>query len=199
LNRNRLILGSILLGIVLVCIIAGVAAFRFLSNRKQSTPRSHVVPLGYCSANDIKPCIVSFSLDANNQMLVNLLVPSGYADFYLTISSDSEENKYECQKLPDFPTNVACTGKQMYPGPQLHFVLISTLTGQTFAIGDFAIIGLMLPSPVAEGTEAPTEVAGATEAPTTVAETIVTPTAFSSGHVTPTPTTSSYPNPTSYP
>jgi hypothetical protein len=196
LNRNRLIiLGSILLGVVLICIIAGVAAFRFLSNRKASSARSHIVPLGYCNASDIKPCIVSFSLDADNQMLVNILIPSGYSDFYLTISSDSEQNKYECQKLQDFPNNVSCTGKQMYPGPQLHFTLISTLTGQTFAKGDFSIIGLMLPSPVAEATEPP----AATEAPTAVAGTIETPTAFSLGLPTPSPTArptaSSYPNP----
>src|SRR5262249_437652 len=142
LNRNRLVLlASILLGVALALIMVVVGVFRSLSNRQASSPRSHIVPLGYCHASDIKPCIVSFSLDPENQMLVNILIPSGYADFYLMISNDSEENKYECQKLQDFPNNVSCMGKQLYPGPQLHFALISTLTGQTFAKGDFAIIG----------------------------------------------------------
>jgi hypothetical protein len=200
LSRNRLIIaGSILLGVVLIGIIALVGIFRFLSNRKASNPRSHLVPLGYCNASDIKPCIVSFSVDADSQMLVNILIPAGYADFYLTIRSDSTENKYECEKLQDFPNNVTCTGPQMYPGPQLHFALISTLTGQTFAQGDFAIIGLMLPSPVAEATEPP----AATEVPTEAAVLLETPTALSFDLRTPSPTlrptASSYPNPSYYP
>lgn len=194
-NRNRWIIASILLGIVLVCIFAVVGISRLLSNNKASSSRSHIVLLGYCTASDIKPCIVSFSVDADNQMLVNILVPSGYADFYLTISSDSAENKYQCEKLQDFPNNVTCTGPQMVPGPQLHFTLISTLTGQTFAKGDFAIIGLMLPSPVAKSTEAP----AATEAPTEVAGSFKTPTALSFDQPTPRPTASSYPNPSYYP
>lgn len=201
-SRNRLILlGSILLGVVLISIIALVGIFRFLSNRQAGNARSHIVPLGYCTASDIKPCIVSFSVDSDNQMLVNILIPAGYSDFYLTISSDSAENKYECERLPDFPNNVTCTGAQMYPGPQLHFLLISTLTGQTFAKGDFAIIGLMLPSPVAEGTEPP----AATEAPIEAAVLLETPTALSFELPTPSPaptlqpTASSYPNPSYYP
>ena len=200
-SRNRLmIIGSILLGVVLISIIALIGIFRLLNNRQASNPRSHIVPLGYCTASDIKPCIVSFSVDSDNQMLVNILIPAGYSDFYLTISSDNGENKYECEKLQDFPNNVTCTGAQMYLGPQLHFTLISTLTGQTFAKGDFAIIGLMLPSPVAESTEAP-----ATEAPTEAAVILETPTALSFDLPTPRPTVtarptaSSYPNPSYYP
>jgi hypothetical protein len=188
-----LIIGGIVLGIVIL-ILAVLGLFRLRDSPKQQvSPRSHIVKLGYCNPGGVKPCLVSFSLDAENRMLVNLLIPAGYADFYMTISGESEENQYECKKLEEFPTHVTCTGKPMYPGAKLHFTLISTATGQTFAKGDFTMIGLLLPTTVAESTETPvtTETVEPTASPTSFL--LVLPTR------TPPATPSSYPNPSYYP
>jgi len=169
--------------------------------RKNHQPQAHqrqlISSLAYCDSNDAKPCIVSFSVDADGNMLVSLLIPdSSYPDFYLTISTDNGLNKYKCQRVKNFPTNVTCTGTEMYPGTALKFTLISIKDDIVLAEGTFAIIGLLLPNPDAETTATLT-----TESPTPILLEILTPLAIQPFSRIPTPTelTPSYPNPTSYP
>lgn len=93
-------------------------------------------------------------------MLVNILVPaSNFPDFYLTISTEAEEFRYDCEKVEDVPTQVGCIGKEMFPGALLHFTLVSVEDERVLAEGQFAIIGLLLSTQVAgalELTPAPT-------------------------------------------
>lgn len=192
-NRNRLIAGLAVLAVLIILVIVGLG-FRLarLKNPPQASKRALVSELTYCNSNDNRPCIVSFSLDADNTMLVNILTPdSPYPDFYLKISNAYEEHKYECQPVEGFPTNVYCTGMEMYPGTVLHFVIISSDAERVLAEGSFAIIGLLLATPGVEVTETAlaTEVSG-TAGPTEF------PTPILLG--SPTPTRPSYPNP-SYP
>jgi len=190
-NRKRLIAGISILAILVI------AAVGFLFARsKNSQPQAHrrlpVSNLGYCGSNNSKPCIVSFSLDADGNMLVNLLTPkSSYPAFYLTISNVNIENRYECLKVKGFPTNVYCTGRQMDPGEALQFNIISTKDDIVLAEGNFAIIGLLLATPNTELTA--TDSPSATE-PLIILE-ILTPVAT---ELTPSYPNSSYPNP-SYP
>jgi len=198
-NRKRLIIG-IVIALALVCItlsIVGVSWWRKYHQPK-AYQRTLVSRLVYCSSDNLKPCIESFSIDADGNMLVNLLVPdSSYPDFYLTISDASTTNRYECQQVKDFPTNIYCTGMEMYPGATLQFTLIALKDDNVLAEGKFAIIGLQLPNPQEEFTATPslTEAPAMTEAP------IETPTPFIIEIFTPLPnasSTPSYPNP-SYP
>jgi hypothetical protein len=186
-NRNRFIAGLAVLAVLIILVIVGLG-FRLtrLKNPPQASKRALVSELTYCNSNDNKPCIVSFSLDADNHMLVNILTPDpSYPDFYLKISNAYEEHKYECQPVEGFPTNIYCTGTEMYPGSVLHFVIISSDDERVLAEGSFAIIGLLLATPGVEvtGTALATE---ATKFPTPILLEI------------PTPTHPSYPNP-SYP
>jgi len=58
-----------------------------------------VSELGYCNASDAKPCVVSFSVDAQNNMLINLITPRAtYPEFYITITSTSAEHRYESHR-----------------------------------------------------------------------------------------------------
>ena len=193
-NRKKMIVGiSIAVGLVALLIAGVVYLLVRLKNQPQARQRTLISELVYCNSHDLRPCIVSFSVDADGNMLVNLLIPaSNYPDFYLTISDGDVVSRYECQQVDDFPTNVYCTGVEMNLGEPLQFNIIA-LEGETIlAEGNFAIIGLLLPNPAEEAT--------------TTALVTESPTPFLLDFPTPSPTlrvtatrTPSYPNPTSYP
>ena len=124
-------------------------------------------------------------------MLVDILVPSSaFPDFYLTIRKEGKEYRYECEKAEDFPTDVYCTGQEIFPGELLQFTLISNEDERVLAEGQFAIIGLLLSTPIAEAFEPAPPTAPPAEFPTPIFLEVLTPTAS-----TPTTPTPSYPNP----
>ena len=192
-NRSRLILAGVGLFVVLVIILAGVGIWRLRNAPSSANQKTLILKLGYCSSEDIKPCIVSFSQDGNGNMLVNVLVPSSsFPNFYLIINREVEEHHYECEKVKGVPNNFTCIGREMFPGEPLQFILVSTKDNTVLAEGSFAILGLMLATPEAEttGLAANLETAQPTESSTPFLLEILTP--------VPTPTDSFYPNP-SYP
>ena len=196
-NQKKWVVG---LAILIVLAIVGVVVFGIRLWRKNHAPQAHqrqlIANQAYCDSNDIKPCVESFSVDADNNMLVSLLIPdSSYPNFYLTIGTDNLVNNYKCEPVKSFPTHITCTGVQMYPGAPLQFTLISLEDDTVLAEGKFAIIGLLLPNPDS-ATETPlvTETIGPTETPTPISIEILTPLPSLS-----TQATLSYPNPTSYP
>ena len=193
-NRKKMIVGIAVAVVLVVLVIAGGGyLLSRLKNQPQAQQRVLIAELVYCNSHDLRPCIVSFSVDGDGNMLVNLLIPaSTYPDFYLTISNGVVENRYECQQMEDFPTNVYCTGVEMPPGEPLQFNIIALEDETILAEGNFAIIGLLLPNPAEEAT--------------TTALVTESPTPFLLDFPTPSPTlrvtatrTPSYPNPTSYP
>ena len=187
-NRNRLIAGLALLAVFIIIGIVGVR----LSLRSQTTPeqagkRTLIAELTYCNSNNIKPCIVSFGLYVDGRMRIDITTPAiSYPNFYLTISGANETNTYECQKMKDLPTQVACTGPQMYPGETLQFTIIAREDERVLAEGKVVIIGLLMFTP---GPEA-TETSEPTETPTPSPLEIPTATRRTPATVTP-----SYPNP----
>jgi len=206
-NRKGLIVGSAALTVIALLVIAGIGLVWFLLIKKtppQVYKRAPVAELAYCNSDNLKPCIVSFSVDADSNMLVNMLIPTAsYPDFYLTISKDNIANKYECQPVDDFPTNIYCTGIEMYPGEALQFTLFAVDDDTVLAEGKFAIIGLLLPNPGGEVTATPSLGTPAeitetpSETPTPPVLEILTPIATKPISITPTPTEliTAYPNP----
>ena len=178
-NRNYLIAGIAVI-VVIVLLATGIWwLVRSTEHPAFAGQKVFVDQLGYCGAEDIRPCIESFSQTEDGNMLVSILVPaSTFPDFYLTISTEGEEFRYDCEKVEDVPTEVECIGREMFPGALLQFTLVSIEDERVLAEGQFAIIGLLLS----------TQVAGAFES-TSPGETL-TP--------VPTFTPASYPNP-SYP
>ena len=126
-------------------------------------------------------------------MLVDILLPSsGFPNFYLTISKDGEEYRYECKKVKASPSHAQCVGREMQPGEAMQFTIISIADKGVLAEGNFSIIGLLLVAPGVEVVDAIRPTGSPTpflfESPTPVV-----------GTPTPTVTPVSYPNPTSYP
>ena len=190
-NRNRLIAASIVLAVLIILLIYGLLWWQ--SRRSGTGQRSPISDLGYCSSNDIRPCIASFSLDSDGNMLVNVLTPGlSFPNFYLKIIHNKGENIYECEKVERSSTSVYCIGEAMRLGEVLHFMIISVDGEVTLAEGSFAIIGLALATPeFADLSPIVDLTASATP------DVLKTPTP--GGLKTPTPTrtpaTPSYPNP----
>ena len=90
-------------------------------------------------------------------MLVNLLTPgTDFPAFYLKIIHEAGESIYECQRVENFPANRYCTGQEMRAGEILQFLLISEREETLLAEGNFAIVGLALPTPQDQATVSPT-------------------------------------------
>jgi len=204
-NRKYLIAGLAALALLCILNMAGIGNLLLQEMNKPApaSKRMLVTELTYCNSNDIRPCVVSFRLDTDNNMLINILTPdSSYPYFYLKINNAYEENQYQCRPAEDVPLNVECIGREMYPGESLHFVLISSSDEIVLAEGNFAIIGLLLAIPGGDTTETatPTETfeatSEATEFPTPFILKPPTASPTKGGTITITP---SYPNPSSYP
>lgn len=110
--------------------------------------REPLARLGYCSAGSTKPCILSFSLNTDGNMVIDLLAENfSSAGFYLKIRQAEHENIYKCQKTKGLSMNVSCTGRTLPVGEALQFLLISANDDTPFAEGRFPIIGLALATP----------------------------------------------------
>ena len=189
-NRKRWILG-ISISVLLILIISGVVWFQGKQRRQaEVSQRFPLQRLGYCSSDQVTPCVVSFSLVSDGKMLVNFLTAGAfYPDFYLKIKEGDVQHIYGCRKASTFATSVYCTGAALPLGQVFQFSIFSLKEDVLLAEGDFAIIGMAIGTP--EIASSPTVGTPSTPSPT---EGLVleTPTL---GQTTPTPTlTPSYPN-----
>jgi hypothetical protein len=194
-NRKQWIVAGVIAALLVVGLI-------FLSSNDLSDPagtgqNASVSGLAYCAEEQVRPCVVSFSVDADENMLVNLLLPTeqSFPSFYLKIARGGSAASYTC-RWTDFATGSAyCTGPKQLPGETLTFQLISAGNETLLAQGDLSIIGLAFPTlgvAVTTPQEAPTM--------------LIQPPAPTASLLLPPPTQTlpsypgpSYPNPTSYP
>ena len=144
-DRNRLTVGAIV--VVVLIVILGYGLIQRQKEEPQARQRSPLTELAYCSSEEIRPCIVSFSLDSAGNMLVNILTRIDFPAFYLKIIHEIGESAYECQEVEGFPANRYCIGPEMQVGEILQFLVISKRDETILAEGNFAIVGLALPTP----------------------------------------------------
>ena len=180
---------SVAVVILLVLGAAGVSLWRSKDRSRHTGHKLVITELGYCGSGETRPCIVSFSQDGEGGMLVDILVPdSGFPNFYLTIYRETEGYLYECEEVEDLPNNVRCIGREMSPGELMQFTIAAEDDKRVLAEGRFAIIGLLLSTPIAAAIETP----AVTEVPT---EDVATPNFPRQATPVPSPTLPSYPNP----
>ena len=197
-NRKRLLLGVSTSALLVIVIISGLLLFnRWKSSQAGVGQRFPLQRLSYCSSDQVTPCVVSFSLASDGNMLVNFLTAGAfYPDFYLKIKKDENNHIYTCQKVNKFATSVYCTGAVMPPGEVLQFSIFSINEDVLLAEGKLAIIGMALGTP--QVALSPTSGTPLTPSPT---ESLILQTS-TPVRATPTPKPSypntSYPNP-SYP
>jgi hypothetical protein len=145
LNRKQWIIA----GILLLLLAAGLF---YLSRAASSAPQtptaaSAAAKLVYCTDEQVKPCIVSFGVDARDNMLINLLLPDlSFPPFSLTISNGGVETSYTCQRLSFAVNSAYCAGPKQPPGALLTLRLIAVKDQTLLAEGNLTIIGLAFPT-----------------------------------------------------
>jgi hypothetical protein len=157
-NRNQLIVGLIIFTAFIILFILG---FRVLIREWKPAPaqtgqREPLPALGYCTSNQAKPCVLSFNLNNDGTMTINLLVDSSLRGFDLTIKQDVKENIYKCQKMNRLSTSASCVGETLPTGEVFQFRMISRKKDAPLAEGNFSIIGLALATPEIFLTPTPT-------------------------------------------
>lgn len=148
-NQNYLIRWISISAVLILLVVSGLILFRnWKGGQARVEQRFPLQALGYCTSNPVKPCVVSFSLDAKGNMLVNLLTDGVfYPDFYLKIITNEEEHLYVCEKVTKFATSVYCTGKMLPLGQTFQFLILSLNEDVLLAQGNFPIIGMALVTP----------------------------------------------------
>jgi hypothetical protein len=148
-NRNRLIVGLVILAVSMTLVIFGSILLlrQWNSGGAATGQREPLQALSYCSSSQLRPCVLSFSLDATNSMVINLLADRRATQVYLKTRQGESEIIYECQKVEGFSTNLACTGERLPVGKAFSFVLVSTKEDIALAEGTFPIIGLAIATP----------------------------------------------------
>ena len=168
----------------------GLLLSKWKTGQPQLSQRAPVLELTNCNSKNTPPCVVSFGIDSDDNMLVNLLVPASFSpDFYLKIVRNTGETRYECQMVENFPTNFYCIGEKLPPGGVLQFMLVSNKDDALLAKGDISILGLAFPTfEIATLSPAFTQKPGQNPSTQTPAPTQSIP-------KSPSPTKPSYPNP----
>ena len=193
-NRNRLIAGIAILVILGIMSVIGLGLLlsKWKTGQPQLSQRAPVLDLTNCNPNNTPPCVVSFGIDSDENMLVNLLVPDSFSqDFYLKIVRNTGETRYECQMVENFPTNFYCIGEKLPPGGVYQFMLVSSKDDALLAKGDISILGLAFPTfEISPVTLSPAFTQKPGQNPSTQ-----TPAPTQSIPKSPSPTKPSYPNP----
>ena len=149
-NRNRLIAGVVILAVFTILMISGsILLLREWKSRQAQVDHRTLIPsLAYCSSKQVRPCILSFTLDSDRNMVINILTSSSSPPgFYIKIRHEAGETLYKCRKVKGFSTSVACTGDALLPGGTLQFLMISTDEEVLLAEGHFPMIGLAIATP----------------------------------------------------
>jgi hypothetical protein len=146
-NRNRLIVGLVILAALVMLMISGsvILLREWTRGQAKVSQRVPIPSLRYCSSDQARPCILSFNLHSDSNMLINILIERSAPSFYLKIKYGSGENIYQCRKAKG--TSAFCIGKAMPVGEVLQFLMISKKEEIPIAEGRFPIIGLALATP----------------------------------------------------
>ena len=148
-NRNQLIVGLFTLAVFLTLAIFGsILLLRQWNSRQAETgQREPLQGLSYCSSNQLRPCVLSFSLDPTGRMVINLLTDRRATNIHLKVEQGEHETVYPCQTTEGFSTSLACTGEKLPVGEALSFVIVSNAEDVALAEGTFPIIGLAMATP----------------------------------------------------
>jgi len=145
--RQRLIVDGILFLVLMVLVVVVDLNQKHTEPQEKPIQPASVSTLAYCHEEQDGLCVVSFDIDDDGNMLVNILLDDlSYPRFMLQVLRDGLSIPYECRNSEASFYHVVCIGPQMPPGGVLHFILISTRDESILAEGDLSIIGLGFPT-----------------------------------------------------
>jgi hypothetical protein len=130
-------------------LVAAPVLRREWKSRQAGTGHREPLPrLAYCSPLQTRPCILSFNLEADGELAINLRTENlSPPDFNIKIRRGESENFYVCRRTSRFSLSVICTGEAMPVGEALQFLMLSKKDNGLLAEGTFPIIGLALATP----------------------------------------------------
>jgi hypothetical protein len=147
-DRKRLIAGGGLLVFLMILFVSGASFLNeWRSKPGEVANRAPLPGLGYCSAQQSRPCILSFQLHPGGGMVMNILARGYSQEFYVKVRQAQQEYIYECKKTERYSIQVTCTGETLPVGEALSFRIISSAENTTLAEGSFPVIGLALATP----------------------------------------------------
>lgn len=181
------------LGVFVIILLAlmGTVFLKWASSKSEAEP---ILKIGYCDASPEDLCILSFSRDLKENMVINFFVPDRkFPDFYLKIKRAGGESVYECQKDKEVPTSVYCTGELIGLQEKIEINLLSKEDDHLMASGVLTLQAILLSLTDGGGPQEPPASAFDDKLTTTPIP-IFTPTLTSTATLTPTLTlTPSYP------
>ena len=185
---------------ILVIILLGLMGTALLRWASSDSNDRVALKITYCGSSPEELCILSFSRDLEENMVINLFVPDpDFPDFYLKIKRAAAESVYECQKSEEVPSDVYCFGPLIGLQEKMEISLISKADDQLLASGKLTLLAVLLSPmqgaalpPVSAASE-PNLRATVTPVPTVVFQTAIPTFVFATATVTPTPTLISYP------
>lgn len=148
-NRNRLIVGSFIVMIFIVLVISGSVLFREWKNGQPEIGHREPLPrLGYCAPGQVRPCVLSFTLNPDGKMVINIRSDdTSSPEYYIKIKHGEEEIIYGCLRTGALSSSVSCIGTIVPVGEMLQFLVLSRRDNSLLAEGQFPIIGLALATP----------------------------------------------------
>ncbi len=146
-DRKLLSTGLVSLVLMILCIFGLFIVLNELKAKPGRIGYHDPLPdFGYCNSQQLRPCVLSFNLDPDGEMIINILTDS-LKGFYIKIIHEEAESMYACTRARQYSANVACRGEAMPIGETLSFFVISTEEDATLAQGSFPIIGMALATP----------------------------------------------------
>lgn len=143
--RNRFF---IILGGILAVFILGLGALvMFKSIRGSSDPS--VVQITWCNENASGLCVVSFSTDSTDRMIINFQWPeTDYPQFYVKGINRDIANIYSCEADLVNQTSTHCIGVRTPLGETIDVEVYSTDGDIIIARGRFVVSALLVSTPI---------------------------------------------------
>src|SRR5574338_1668596 len=123
-----------------------LAAGRYLRGREQPTPESPT-EITRCDLDATSLCIVSFSTDRLEQMVINFRIPEeDYPAFKVELIHAGNSQELACQTSSSAPSDVYCTGLRTPLGEAIELRVLATDGGKLLAQGQLVLSAIALPT-----------------------------------------------------
>lgn len=152
--KRIVILALVALIVLFICAVALIGGGWTIFHQSEPTPTAEPVSFGYCGAEFIDLCVVSFGRDAFGNTVINLYVPiRRYPVFYLEVIRQSGKQRFECKWNLDVKTSVYCTGSPLNLGEGFNIHIFSEEDNFLLAEGEFTLIAFRVTTPVVGGSD----------------------------------------------
>ena len=145
-QRLSLLLGAAGLLVILICAVILAGAAGYLRGGRESAAK----PVGQITRCDEEAgglCVVSFGVNALNQMVINFQLPEGgYPNFYAVVVSREGSTQYACQRVEAASRSVFCSGPRTALGAEINIRVYSQDRDELLAEGGLRVTAFALPT-----------------------------------------------------